>query len=489
VAVADKTGGDFTNPGTAPQTFKSPGATARFIRLTATKLAPRQNDFIFALAELQVFDSTGSNVALKAAVTALDSIEAPPRWRKSNLVDDIAPPTDNSAALADLRAKRDALLAKATDDKTRAELAALAKDLERVAAELKTFPKPDVVFAATVHYGSGSFAGTGSSGGKPRVIQVLHRGDVKQPKDEVVPGAPGYLTNLPGNFELPADHSEGERRAALAKWLSSPDNALTWRSIVNRVWQYHFGRGLVETPNDFGRNGALPTHPELLDWLAVEFRDSGGSLKKLHKLIVTSATYRQTSATPSPRISTDAENCYLSHQNRRKLDAEAVRDATLFVAGKLDLKLGGPAFQDFVVEKPEHSPHYEYHLHDPEDPKSHRRSVYRFLVRSQTQPFMTTLDCADPSMQVGKRNESVSALQALALLNNGLMVTMSKHFAAKLDAAGGDLNAKVDRAFREALARAPSPVELANLTTYAQQHGLANACRVLFNLNEFAFVD
>ena len=162
---------------------------------------------------------------------------------------------------------------------------------------------------------------------------------------------------------------------------------------------------------------------------------------------------------------------------------------SLFVAGKLDPKPGGPAFQDFVVEKPEHSPHYEYHLHDPEDPRAHRRSVYRFLVRSQTQPFMTTLDCADPSMQVGKRNESVSALQALALLNNGLMVTMAKHFAAKLEAAGGDLPTKVERAFREALARAPSAEEKANLTTYAEQHGLANACRVLFNLNEFAFVD
>ena len=512
VAVADKMAVDFVNPGIAPQTFKSMGATARYLRLTATKLAPRQNDFILALAEVQVFDSMGSNVALKATVTALDSIEAPPRWRKANLTDDIAPAPDNSGELAELRAQREALLAKFTDAQARAQLAALAKELEQVATELKTFPKPEVVFAGTVHYGSGSFAGTGPSGGKPRVIKVLHRGDVKQPKDEVVPAAPSYLTGLPGEFALPAEHSEGERRAALAKWLSSPDNPLTWRSLVNRVWQYHFGRGLVETPNDFGRMGALPTHPELLDWLAVEFRDGGGSLKKLHKLIVTSATYRQVSgyegvrvrgseraAPASPALShprtltpsqtLDAENQFLSRQNRRKLDAEAVRDATLFVAGKLDPKLGGPAFQDFIVEKPEHSPHYQYHLHDPEDPKSHRRSVYRFLVRSQTQPFMTTLDCADPSMQVGKRNESVSALQALALLNNGLMVTMSKHFAAKLDAGGGDLNAKLARAFREALARAPSPEEQANLLAYAQQHGLANACRVLFNLNEFAFVD
>lgn len=488
--VADKTAADFTNPGTAPQTFKSTGATARHVRITATKLALRQNDFILALAELQVFDSTGSNVALNAIVTALDSIEAAPRWRKANLTDGIAPPVaEDTSPLAELRAKREALLAKAGDDQTRAEFGAITKQLERVAAELKQFPKPDVVFAGTVHYGSGAFSGTGPAGGKPRLINLLNRGDVKQPKDEVAPGAPTYLTNHPGGFTLGVAHAEGDRRAALAKWLSSPDNPLTWRSMVNRVWQYHFGRGLVETPNDFGRMGALPTHPELLDWLAVEFRDGGGSLKKLHKLIVTSATYRQSSATTAQHALLDVENRYLSHQNRRKLDAEAMRDATLLVAGKLDPKMGGPAFQDFVVEKPEHSPHYEYHLHDPEDPKSHRRSVYRFLVRSQTQPFMTTLDCADPSMQVGKRNESVSALQALALLNNGLMVTMSKHFAVKLDAGGGDLSAKVARAFGEALSRVPSAAEQANLTSYAQQHGLANACRVLFNLNEFAFVD
>jgi len=487
--LADHTAKDFANPGTAPQTFKGTGATARFIRITATKLAPRQNDFILALAELEVFDTRGSNVAAKATVAALDSIEAGPRWRKSNLTDGIAPPTDNAPVLAALRAQRAALLAKFTDDKSRAELAALTKDLEQVAAELKQFPKPDVVYAGTVHYGTGAFAGTGPGGGRPRAIAVLHRGDVKQPRDEATPAAPGYLSGLPGDFALPAGHSEGERRAALAKWLSSSDNPLTWRSLVNRVWQYHFGRGLVETPNDFGRNGALPTHPELLDWLACEFRDSGGSLKRLHRLIVTSATYGQSSATSALRRAADAENRYLSHQNRRKLDAEAVRDATLFVAGKLNPQLGGPAFQDFIIEKPEHSPHYQYHLHDPEDPKSHRRSVYRFLVRSQTQPFMTTLDCADPSMQVGKRNESVSALQALALLNNGLMVTMAKHFAAQLDAGGGGLPAKVDRAFRQALSRPPTPEEQANLTTYAQQHGLANACRVLFNLNEFAFVD
>jgi hypothetical protein len=177
----------------------------------------------------------------------------------------------------------------------------------------------------------------------------------------------------------------------------------------------------------------------------------------------------------------DAANQWLSHQNRRKLDAESIRDSILAVSGKLDLTMGGPSFQDFIIDKPQHSPHYEYHLHDPEDPKSHRRSIYRFIVRSQQQPFMTVMDCADPSMRVDKRNESLSPLQALALMNNGLTVTMAKHFAAH---AGS-----VKRAFQLALAREPKPDELAALEDYAKREGLENACRVILNLNEFTFID
>jgi hypothetical protein len=312
---------------------------------------------------------------------------------------------------------------------------------------------------------------------------------VKQPAQEVSPGAVstlGRLFDLP--FQVSGDH-EAARRAALAKWITDPNNALTWRSIVNRVWQHHFGRGLVETANDFGRMGTKPSHPELLDWLALTFRDDmGGSLKKLHKLIVMSETYRQESGFGFSRndaakaaATLDAANQWLSRQTRRKLDAEAIRDSILAVSGKLDLTMGGPSFQDFVIDKPQHSPHYEYHLHDPEDPKSHRRSIYRFIVRSQQQPFMTVLDCADPSMRVDKRNESLSPLQALAMMNNGLTVTMAKHFAAH---AGS-----VRRAFQLALAREPKPDELAALEDYAKREGLENTCRVILNLNEFSFVD
>ena len=401
----------------------------------------------------------------------------------------IAAAGSEAAVLDALRAEREALLAKAGDEKTRLELAQTLQDLKAINEELKSFPKPQTVYAATVHFGSGNFPGTGPSGGKPRPVHLLARGDVRQPKEEVQPAALSCIEGLPSGFALPPGAPDGERRAALAKWLSSPGNPLTWRSIVNRVWQHHFGRGLVETPNDFGRMGALPTHPELLEWLACEFRDGGGSFKRLHKLIVMSATYRQSTKSGARADAIDSENRLLSHQNRRKLDAEAIRDSVLLVAGKLDLGLGGPAFQDFVVEKPEHSPHYVYRLHDPDDPKAHRRSIYRFIVRSQLNPFMTTLDCADPSMQVGRRNESVSALQALALLNNGLMVTMSSHFAANLDAAGGTTDQKIDRAFLAALGRSPTRSERKALAAYAGEHGMANACRVVFNLNEFAFVD
>jgi len=489
--VGDYTKEDVANPKLKALSVDAGGRAARFIRVTATKLALRQNDYIFALAELNALTADGNNVALGAVVAALDSIEAPMRWQKLNLTDGWQPGASgaDSGELATLRKDRDGLIARVTPVGDKNALAEMERDLATVKTELGKLPAPSTAYVAAIHTGSGSFTGTGAKGGKPRPIYVLNRGSIQKPGKEVGPGALNCLPGLPSRFELPPNHAEGERRAALAQWLTRSDNPLTWRSAVNRIWQYHFGRGLVETPNDFGRMGGLPTHPELLDWLAAEFRDGGQSFKALHKLIVTSATYRQNSASVAAFEKVDSDNRYLWRANRRKLEAEAVRDAVLFVSGKLDLKMGGPSYKDFVIDKPENSPHYEYHLHDPDDPKSHRRSIYRFIVRSQQQPFMTTLDCADPSMQVGRRNESVSPLQALAMLNNSLMLAMSKHFAAKVEMRDGDLPAKVRAAYREAVGRAPSAEDTKVLAQYAEQFGLTNFCRVLFNLNEFSFVD
>jgi mono/diheme cytochrome c family protein len=381
---------------------------------------------------------------------------------------------------------------------------------EPIRQALAALPAPRVAYIGTIHTGLGTFTGTGALGGRPRPISILSRGDVTKPLKEVGPGAINAIPGVAGRFELPATHFEGERRAALARWLTDKANPLTWRVMANRVWQYHFGRGLVDTPNDFGRMGQPPTHPELLDYLAIELRDHQ-SLKRLHKLIAMSETYRQSSnsefgirnaesrgtvlglSIPQSSIrnpqSVDADNRYLWRQNRRKLEAEAVRDSILMVAGKLDLRMGGPSFQDFVIEKPEHSPHYQYHLHDPEDTRAHRRAIYRFVVRSKQQPFMAALDCADPSLAVEKRNETLTPQQALALLNNKLAVAMAKHFAARVEKMGRDDGERVSAAMRLALGREPTPNERGALSAYAKEHGLANACRVILNLNEFVFVD
>ena len=211
--------------------------------------------------------------------------------------------------------------------------------------------------------------------------------------------------------------------------------------------------------------------------------------KILHKQIVMSATYRQSSKTNAAAEEIDSGNSLLWRQNRKRLEAEAVRDAVLAMSGKLDLSAGGPGWQDFVMEHPQHSPHYEYNLADPEDAKTWRRSVYRFIVRSQTQPWMTSLDCADPSIRVDKRNESLSALQALALLNNGFMLTQSQYFAERVQREQADLEGQVVRAHSLAFGQEPSEGDRDKLISFAKTYGLPNLCRVLLNLNEFTFVD
>lgn len=491
-SILDRTATDQKNPGVEPQSVPVAGVKARYVRFTATRLAERTNDYIFALAELRVFDARGKNVAAGAAVEAPDSIEAPPRWRKANLVDGIVPRRVNPTAAqeaAERRRLRDEHLARVVPADLLAARAEALAELAATEAELAKLPPPRLVYAGGIHHGVAPFRGTGPDGGTPRPIHLLARGDVRKPGKEVTPGGLSAVTALTPDFGLPSSHREGERRAALAMWITDRKNPLTWRSIVNRVWRFHFGRGIVETPSDFGRMGQLPTHPELLDWLASEFRDGGQSFKKLHRLIVTSAAYRRSSRFDPAAAKLDADNAFLWRMPRRKLEAEAVRDSVLAVSGALDLKLYGPPFQDFLIEKPEHSPHYQYHRHDPEDPRSWRRSIYRFLVRSQQQPFMAALDCADPSMQVDRRNETLSALQALALLNDGFMLTQAKRFAARIEKEGGDEASKATRAFRLALGRSPTAAERVELAALINRHGLANACRLLFNLNEFAFVD
>jgi hypothetical protein len=344
---------------------------------------------------------------------------------------------------------------------------------------------PGVVFAAASEFAPrNQFTPTH---GKPRTIHVLKRGSEKEPLAEVEPGTCSYLPQLDSRFHIGSGADEGARRAALARWLVDKRNPLTWRSIVNRVWQYHFGRGIVDTPNDFGRMGSLPTHPELLDWLAAEFRDGQQSIKELHRLICTSAVYRQSSA-GNEFEKLDGANQYLWRMNRRRLEAESVRDSVLSVAGKLDTTRGGPPFQAFAF-KDDESPHYNYDQYDPNDPHSYRRSVYRLIVRSVPDPFLAALDCADPSALVARRNETLTPLQSLALLNNPFMLRMAENFADRVAPLGKNNAERLTAAWRIAFAREPTSSELDPLVKYADRRGLANACRLIFNLNEFVFVD
>jgi hypothetical protein len=358
--------------------------------------------------------------------------------------------------------------------------------MQKVDAQIAALPKPQMVYAATTDFDTiGSFKPAKG----PRPVHMLKRGDITKPGDEARSGALSCVQG-PAPLTVANPAEEGQRRAALAKWLVDRDNGLAWRSIVNRVWHYHFGKGIVNTPNDFGRMGASPTHPELLDWLAVWFRDRGGSLKELHRLIVTSETYQQSSMHNAEYAKVDADNAYLWRMNRTRLDAESVRDAILSATGKLDSTMGGPSARHFMLGPGVHiTPTVEYEKFDVDSPAARRRSVYRFIFRTLPDPFYEALDCPDASQFTPVRATSVTALQALAMMNDRFTVRYAEHFATRLESESKDRLMRIARAYELALGRSATDAEVKRLAEYAQKHGLANACRLLFNCNEFLFVE
>jgi hypothetical protein len=354
------------------------------------------------------------------------------------------------------------------------------------ALEIASLPTPAIVYAASPNFlPDASHKPTAM----PREVRILKRGDIRKPGEAAEPGALSCLPKHRGEFNLPKGHAEGARRAALAKWLTAPVNSLTWRVMANRLWQWHFGTGLVATPNDFGRMGRKPTHPELLDFLADELR-AHGSLKKLHRLIVTSATYKQSSTSRNDFAKLDGENKLLWRQNRTRLDAEQVRDSILAVSGRLDRTMGGPSDRQFDLKPGIHvTPVVDYGKFDWDRPQGHRRSVYRFVFRTLPDPLVECLDGADASQLTPKRTESVTAPQALALLNNEFILIHAKAMAARLEKHSPNRAKQIEYACLLTWGRAPTDAERTAFAEYADKHGLANLCRVLFNSNEFLFAD
>ncbi len=379
------------------------------------------------------------------------------------------------------------------DDQRRRLAAAYLE--EKADRELAALPAPSLVYCGTSRFAAeGSFRPTPA----PRKVCVLHRGQLNDPRGEALPGALSCVEGLGRELAISELANEGERRAALAHWLSDRRNGLTWRSIVNRLWQHHLGQGLVETQSDFGRMGAAPSHPELLDYLAAELRDHGGSLKHLHRLIVTSAVYRQSSdEQPRDGLAGDAlasqreqdpSDRWLWRMRRRRLDAESLRDSLLFLSGKLDSSMGGPSVKQFVQTPGVHvTPNVDYFAFPLDDPANRRRSVYRFLFRTLPDPFMESLDCPDASQLTPRRTESVTALQALATLHDRLVVRQCEFMAERIENESPGEPAR--QLFHTLLRREPRPEEARALGDYIARHGLANACRFVINTNEFMFVD
>ena len=381
-----------------------------------------------------------------------------------------------------------AILATPSAKRTAAQTHAIAMHVlkEQASAELAALPPPAMVYAAAPNFkADGSHRPTPT----PREVRVLKRGDIRRPGVVAEAAAPALLPKLPGVFDLPKGHTEGARRAALARWLTDANNPLTWRVMANRVWQWHFGVGLVGTPNDFGKMGTKPTHPELLDFLASELQQHQ-SLKKFHRLIVTSATYKQSSTNRPAGVMADEDNKLLWRQNRTRLDAEQVRDAILAISGRLDRTRGGPSDKQFGMTPGVHvTPVVDYGKFDWDRKEGHRRSVYRFVFRTLPDPLVECLDGADANALTPKRTESVTAPQALALLNNEFILVHAKALAARLEKHSAERAKQVAFACRLVWGRAPTGEEAKLFAAYADKHSLPNLCRVLFNTNEFLFAD
>jgi hypothetical protein len=277
-------------------------------------------------------------------------------------------------------------------------------------------------------------------------------------KEEVEPGFLSIVDGRPPSIVPPAAIPSTGRRAALASWLARAENPLTSRVMANRVWHYHFGRGIAGTPSDFGAMGEPPSHADLLDWLALELTRNGWSLKHLHRLILTSSTYRQSSSSREEAARIDPSNRLLWRSPRRRLEGEVIRDAALSVAGLLNPKMGGPSVFPELPAGMEGNGKWSA----SSDPAERcRRSVYVFVRRNLRYPFFEAFDMPDTHESCGRRNLTVTAPQALLYLNDKLILEWARSFADRaIESAGSDRGAQIEEAYRMAYSRLPDAAEV-----------------------------
>lgn len=349
-----------------------------------------------------------------------------------------------------------------------------AEDLPKVEALLARKKATETRIAATT-VGQAAFAGKFRM---PDKIHLLARGDPEQPKEEVTPA----LLSVLSNRSIPKDLTELGRREALADWIASPENPLTARVMVNRIWQGHFGIGLVETPSDFGLNGARASHPQLLDWLASELIRSGWSIKHLHRLIVLSSTYRQSNRIHPAAQALDADARLLWRFPSRRIEAEIIRDSMLMVSGRLKDTMYGPGFDLFDLRgglsgfKPVES----------FQGNGLRRMIYAHKIRREREAVFGAFDCPDAGQSTARRRESTTPIQALNLFNSRFTLDEAQALATRTTAdVGDDPSNQIRRVWQLTLSRVPSSAEYREAEPIVRNQGLATLCRALLNCNEF----
>ncbi len=376
---------------------------------------------------------------------------------------------EHTAELKKLRAE----MGKLTDGEAKGRMLGKIRDLEETPPE-----PPPAIFSI------------GNDFDKATPIHVLARGDYQNKGAKVGMRPLGVL--LPdGAPEWPADLKNP--RTQLAAWITTPENPLTARVMVNRIWGYHFGRGIVSSPNDFGRMGGRPSHPELLDWLANRFVEGGWRVKPMHKLIMMSETYRQASESPSmaPRgMTEDPENSLVWKFSRRRLEAEEIRDSMLAVAARLNLAVGGPSviipvdseLVNLLYKPAQWAVNKDLRDHD-------RRSIYMLHKRNLRVPMMEVFDAPDMQSSCARRESSTHAPQALELMNGAFANDVAKSLAARLDREGRTPAAQIDLAYRLAAGRAPTAKEAAIGATFLKTHPLSEFALAVLNLNAFLYVN
>lgn len=339
----------------------------------------------------------------------------------------------------------------------------------------------------------------------PPELHLLKKGDVHRPGPEVDAGSLTGMVSFVKDFEkAPAEAKTTGRRLQLADWMASPENSLTTRVIVNRIWQHYFGEGIVASPDNFGFLGEKPSHPELLDWLANELISGGWKLKRLHKLMVMSETYRQSSLHPDAirQEENDLANRYLWRANRRRLDAESLRDTILAASGRLDLKLGGPSFRAPISEEALEGLSMKSGAYKPSPPEeTRRRSIYMFTKRGLGVPLMTVFDTCDTTAPSGRRDVTIVPTQALSLMNNGWINEEAHAMSRRVLATSATNAGRVRAVWRYALGRDPNELETSSGLAHVgsllslpsaqntEEHAWASLCHVLINCNEFIYVD